>query len=766
MGATLFVVATLIVLVGALAAARLLQLTGLIAGFLGVFTLFMAQVMGSLLVAGVMLQRLEPLVVLALNVVLSGSLLALLLHFAPPASRQSWRLSPLWRATCRRVAIYAGEMRCRPWVVALALLALAAATWLALLAVLLPPFDYDGLWYHLVSVVHWMQVGRIEVTPYTFYSNAYPEDTELFYTWLMLFLRSGALVRLGQLIFAMGGVAAVVGIARHCGLSRPSALASGCLFFLTPVMLLEATTDYVDLAFAAMFLICYYFLLRHLRQPSAANLLLMGVAGGIAMGMKSTGVAYVGIAVLVLGCGAAYRLWRNVRVPRVRARGARLPEARIGSRGRAPASDQPGWLWRAMAREGRALAISAATPVPTPDTVPTTPLAPRSGAPRSRGESGGLESASAPYTDTAMPGATRVDASAARARMARRWAGAMLLLIVPLLLFGSYWYVRDWMVYGNPLYPLTWQVAGHTFPGRGGVDEIQLSNDTIPQELMGRPAWQRVLLSWTNEPPSGAYEICVFDSAGQCAALLHETYAYDQRLGGFGPQWLYLEAPALLLFVVYAARRRRDLLWTFLLPFALIFLAQPDSWWNRYTIYLLAPSAIALVSVLDRLSWRPSGRALPALLPRLLRGAVQVACLGLVTLSVALAIGQAWFSPQLVSYALSVPLQQRTVGAMWYPQVLWVDYVPVGSRIGFTGELHDQWCVYPLFGPHFTNQVFMIQASDDTGLRAQLQADRVHYLFTNEDTQYAAWADADPTTFHLIYVYRTYRVYAVDPSGH
>lgn len=631
-----FALVNLVVCVGALSAASCFKFTGALHLLLGIFTFFISQIMLSLLLAGVLLGELNPPWVATINLVITLILLALAHRYRRRTFLKFWRTAFHGRLQ------WLTELYYSPWALSLLLITLVVIGWLVYLAFLLPPYDYDGLWYHLPEVVAWIQAGKVVITPYSIWTNVYPANTELFFCWLMLFLHSDLLVRLGQFVFAGAGALAVMGLGRAMGLKYASVVAGGCLFFLTPIVLLQATTDYVDVAFASMFLIFFYFLFCSIEQWNAGNLVLAGLAGGITIGMKSTGLIYIGICFPLLLSIIAYR--------------------------------------RRMGRN--------------------------------------------------------------------HIRNALILLCVPIVLLGSFWYLRTWVVYGNPIYPVTIHFLGVALPGTGTVQSVVIGAN-VPKELVGHSWWQQIWLSWRSEPPNHGYNLCIYDQAGRCLSYQPGYYIYDQRLGGFGPQWTYLELPALLIFAGYTLYKLRFLFFAFLLPFSLAFLLQPANWWSRYTIFLVAPGVIALAFAVEKLP------------RRWLRWSLQAACLLLVLISLYFSSVQLYSAPDLVRHIEALPAQERTMGNIWYPEYRWVDAIPPGSRIGFTGYTAEEWTVFPLFGPKLENQVFMIQAHDHTSFMELLEPLQVQYLFTSADSNYARWANGDPSHFRLMASYGKSCVYHI-----
>jgi hypothetical protein len=308
----LFVEANLIVAVGALALVRLLRLHGLLTNAIAFFVCFVGQITLSLLITGVALARLDDGHVLLVNLLISAVLVGTSLRFGGPFTGTPWGRTRAFMLDLAR------ELVGTPLATILILIALVALGVLVLFALLLPPYGYDAYTYHLPIVAVWMQTGNISTKiPYNGYSNVYPAGTELIYTWLALFVHNYSLQTLCQVFYSLAGWLAVAGIGRVVGLRRSLALAAGALYFLTPIVLANSLSSYVDMAFAAMCLVLTFFTLRHIYQPRTAHLALAGLAGGLCIGMKSTGVAYVALAVAILAGSYAWRWWRpGAKVPR------------------------------------------------------------------------------------------------------------------------------------------------------------------------------------------------------------------------------------------------------------------------------------------------------------------------------------------------------------------------------------------------------------------------------------------------------------------
>jgi hypothetical protein len=622
-----FLAASALVLIGAGAGTAALAVTGRLERALALLTLAICQLVVSMLVAGALLSELTRVAVLAANGAITALLIALAAWRRPPLAR-----IPALRAMRDAARVVPAQVRAHPWCSALVALAGAELVWRLFAGYLLPPYGYDALWYHLTDVGSWIQDAAIGRVPFNFRSNNFPANGELAFTWVALFLRSDSWVNVVQLGFAAAGSLAVAGIGRTVGVSRASAVAAGALFFLTPTVLTQATTNFVDVIFTSTFLLGLHFLFRYMAGPPPADLrattplvpavdspgagstlLLAGLAGGLALGSKGTGIVYCGVATVALAINLALR----------RRRGS----------------------------------------------VAWGPL-----------------------------------------------TGALGVFLIPLLVVGSYWYARNWVNHDNPIYPAEVTILGHqVFAGPTTISDISQGR------FSSRPWITQVPRSWGHDLAPWAHG--------------EEYYRFDQRSGGFGPQYTYLELPAILVLAIIALRRDRRLL-NLLVPVAAIFLLQPDKWWSRHTLILAAVGAVALVYCAERLGVSPWGRAL------------RVAALALVGLSL-------WFSTARVelgqdprlTYLSNDGVQRISDNYMWAPKVAslvsssgkrtvsrvlhmpayaFLDHVPAGSGIGVEGAATPFYS--PFYGSDYRNRVYALRGKG-AALRSTVSADGIDYLF-------------------------------------
>lgn len=108
---------------------------------------------------------------------------------------------------------------------------------------------------------------------------------------------------------------------------------------------------------------------------------------------------------------------------------------------------------------------------------------------------------------------------------------------VPAVVSGGGWYLKNLLVYGNPVYPF----AGVGLPGRTGVSGLLTSppGPSLPEPVP-------TLWSWAHD------------------LIPQAAYSYEHRAGGLGAVFIWAGLPC-LLFIIVRTVRTRDLPWAVLL---------------------------------------------------------------------------------------------------------------------------------------------------------------------------------------------------------
>jgi hypothetical protein len=315
----------------------------------------------------------------------------------------------------------------------------------------------------------------------------------------------------------------------------------------------------------------------------------------------------------------------------------------------------------------------------------------------------------------------------------------LLMFIVPAFMFGSYWYLHNWLQYGDPIYPLGLRVLGVSiFRGMS-------FSDLLTPAPGGGPLWREMARSWYGELvgwPKGW------------------TYSYDGRYGGFGPPEAFLGVPLALVLVIAMFRRNMAFLVNFILVVAVILLLQPYKWWTRFTIVPIGVvSILAIVYVVEKS---------PALVSRLL----QVASLILVCIGVwysnyhiETGLGPAVTASEVVRLASDPP----TIGYL-DPEFSWVDrlgpHQAIAVDTGSPGPANAPRFLffYPLFGSGFEHRVIPLSGKTSTAVVHLLRKENTRYAFVSRGGFYDSLLKNDRGCFENIEQDQNSRLYVLRGS--
>jgi len=237
-----------------------------------------------------------------------------------------------------------------------------------------------------------------------------------------------------------------------------------------------------------------------------------------------------------------------------------------------------------------------------------------------------------------------------------RAVGLLALAAVVALAVGGYWYTRNWLRTGTPLYPVGISLGGRTiFPGIDVAEALWEEGNT-PALFKPWPEWRRIGHAWLQGLEGWPQTV----------------YAVDGRLGGLGYVWVLGGLPASLYVVLEALVRKRPerRAWMLLgVVVAVSFAVTPMRWWARYTLWLHALGLPALVVALTRLA-----RA---------RGAWRLAwAWGLVVLLVAGREG--WLSGEAMAHSVYPGRWPPGAGAFFQPDSWWRPRVYLFPEVGGT----------------------------------------------------------------------------------
>jgi hypothetical protein len=167
-----------------------------------------------------------------------------------------------------------------------------------------------------------------------------------------------------------------------------------------------------------------------------------------------------------------------------------------------------------------------------------------------------------------------------RPKTRQGWYGPIAATAGMALLVGGYWYLRNLLVTGNPLYPFQVSLGAHVVVP--GWDAGTFSDMELPNFLRRYPSFARPLAAW----------------------IWRDGDLPNELTSGLGAVWIAGGLPA-CLYLWWAARRdasraTRLALALLTLVVVVLLLASPVPWRSRHTIWLHALGLPALAAVLSR----------------------------------------------------------------------------------------------------------------------------------------------------------------------
>lgn len=196
-----------------------------------------------------------------------------------------------------RPRIDAGAIRRHPVLAALCLAVGVAVCYQAFLAVGTPPNNDDSMSQHLSRAAAWLQHRGVYWIPHphTQRENEWLPNGELQLLYTFAFLHRDTVAALVQLVAEGALLLSVAGSARRLGWSRPASLYAALIVATLPQVALQSVTTQNDLLVAAFVGAAAYFV----RSGDPHELALAGLATGLAVGTKATGLLAVPALVLV-----------------------------------------------------------------------------------------------------------------------------------------------------------------------------------------------------------------------------------------------------------------------------------------------------------------------------------------------------------------------------------------------------------------------------------------------------------------------------------
>jgi hypothetical protein len=623
---------------------RLKYLLSFVDRIISTFILGLTQVIATEILLGVVFKKLYAAELLLVNIFISS---AVLIYVVSSHGRESEGsginytkslLVNIYKEISDKVVWFFAEMKNDLVLFSVFILFLVSIFWIIFLGYLFPSYTWDALWYHLPIAGYIMQSGAIQEVPNSSFIdqfiNIFPKNIELFFLWNIIFLHSDVITDLSQLLFTVVSVFSIYGIAVRLKVNKRHAIYSSLLFFFTPIIILQSSTNYVDVAVSALFLMAVNFLMSrdfntddgmiYLRKRKLLTAM-AGLATGLLLGSKGSGPLFVGILSVVF-----------------------IIQEFI-------------WRFKSFGQE-KITAIKIAIQ--------------------------GLKF----YLN---------------------------FFLVPLILMGGYWYIKNWIRYGNPVHPM----------------EISFLNITIFK---------------------GLYQ-GIIEPAPEIINKLHpvirplyvwlenvEYYLYDSRLGGLGPIWFILFLPGLVFSIVYAIVKRNYKFIALFIIFTAAFLMHPRNWNPRYVIFIVGLGAISFGLVFDYFRGR--------------NNIFRMLVLFLVVYTF-FTSNSPCVTPKQIKKFMQLPLNERTIAVQApfnidllarqdYGYWIWISRnISQGETLAYTFE---PLFLSPLWNSGFSNSIVYIKSDEYKQWLKELVENNATYVLVRSNSAEDKWIEYERKIFSTV----------------
>jgi len=303
------------------------------------------------------------------------------------------------------------------------------------------------------------------------------------------------------------------------------------------------------------------------------------------------------------------------------------------------------------------------------------------------------------------------------------------VFLAAVVLTGGTWYVRNMILYQNPVAPVQVAVGPvRIFPGVYETDALTGGGPRIFNPRAVLRSWLEISAPFWDHP----------------------IYNFDSGRGGFGPVFPIVLLPAIGFALVIAVRKRRKDFLRLSAIMALAFLTVPMDWLSRYTLFICGWGILAFAFLLEHL---PDART--------------VARLAAPVFGLTFLLGNVhmYLKPDRILAFLKRPISERRCVDL---PVFFEPYLEIfraldlrpGTTILYTDVPGRM--VYPLWNADFSNRVvaFPERTPDPGRCRRELETVRPVQVVTSEGTDIALYAQANPAELVPVAESGPWRVYA------
>lgn len=183
-----------------------------------------------------------------------------------------------------------------PLIATLLIVALAASGLSLWISIRFSQFGWDGWVYHAAAMAWFHQQNAITPAPWMPWIIGYPKNIEFLGFWVFRFEGNDGHIDMVNLLLHWIAIPFAYGLGRRIGLQPGWAFLAALLYFLTPVLISQSWSGYIDGVFADSVVMMLYFLFTWMQSQGATRAvwaILLGCALGHLAQIKGTGLHLV-----------------------------------------------------------------------------------------------------------------------------------------------------------------------------------------------------------------------------------------------------------------------------------------------------------------------------------------------------------------------------------------------------------------------------------------------------------------------------------------
>jgi hypothetical protein len=324
----------------------------------------------------------------------------------------------------------------------------------------------------------------------------------------------------------------------------------------------------------------------------------------------------------------------------------------------------------------------------------------------------------------------------------------LMYFLMPSILIGGYWYVKNWVLYGNPVYPMEISLMNVTL-FKGLYSGII---DPTPEIILKLSLVERLIHVWLEKV---------------------DYYLYDSRFSGFGPIWFIISLPSIVFCVIHSLKRGRFRFLFLSMAVIIAFILYPRSWNTRYVIFIVGLGALSTGMVLEYFSHKE----------RILK----IIILTLV-LYTAFTSNSPAITPGKIGEFIRLPSSRRTIvehdpfnihlqARQEYGYWKWIRHnISAGDVLAYTFE---PLFLSPLWNGEFSNSVIYIKAGSYNEWLRQLKQEKATHILVRTGSTEDEWIEDEvklisdyiwlggiKKRFSMVYSDENYRIYRVLSLDH